>query len=96
MTTAALALLMTTAHADDALTLSKGTARLSLYDRFCEKVPGSKGLIEGVLAEVPARIMRDGQAAVIKEFEAIETIKWCALYKPNIDRMTRQIEGEKL
>jgi hypothetical protein len=87
MTAAALALLTTAAHADDDVSVAKGMMITSLYSRDCEKIPGIEQLIKHMLEQIPASAMKAGMAQAVDVYRSMTTIKFCSLYKDDIDRM---------
>jgi len=83
MIAAALALLTTTAHADD-LRVAKGMMLASLYDRDCEKIPNLKPMIQQMLAEIPASTVQTGMTQASAYYRSMATPDFCKIMKPQI------------
>jgi hypothetical protein len=80
LTAVVLALLTTTAHADDVST-AKGMMIAGLYDHHCEKIPGLEAKIRTLLAAIPASSMRVGMDQAKEYFQSMATKKFCKATK---------------
>lgn len=90
--TAALALLMTPAHAGNAET-AEGMSAANLYDRDCEKLPPS------LMAKIPillTQIDRDVMLGAIKRvgdyYRSVGTATFCAVWKVKIEKAFETIK----
>jgi hypothetical protein len=61
----------------------------SLYDRDCEKIPGIDQLVKLMLEQIPASAVNAGIEEARKVHQGMPTIKFCSLYKADIDRAMR-------
>jgi hypothetical protein len=82
---ATLAALTMPASADENLDTAKGLMRLALYSQHCEKLPGIDSILKA--ADLPANSIASASEIMKEEFTTYSIIKWCAIYKPLVDRV---------
>jgi hypothetical protein len=81
MTAAALALLITTAHADDVGT-AKNMMIANLYDRDCEPVAGLERMVKQLLVVIPADAMHAGVDQALAYYRSMSREAFCVTAKP--------------
>jgi hypothetical protein len=90
LSTAALALMTITAHADTART-AKLLGLTSLYNTSCEKIPNFEAMARSILADLPADEAITGLKQARGVFDMMGSAKFCSTYKPIVDSANASI-----